>query len=978
MKSILVTTITAVLLVVTAAADPIHDAAINGDFAIIQAELDKGIDVNVKSEKGLTAFHIAVISGNYDLVQFLINEGSNINVIFFQDYHLETETGLDRNDFIDKINTNNSIPITALHSALQFGHRDIVELLLKEKVDLGTFISDGSDLNTKDKWGLSYLHKSVYWGYKPILIYLLSENINVNLQDNYGRTALHEAVLIGDIEVIDILINSGAKVTLKDRLGLTPLDLAQNNSEILNLLDPFKLYISRVGLNNKSLNPTNIYEAVECGNVDAFIKFFDSREFPINHIYNTVSSLNRDEKYLIGTTLLHLATLMGHYEIVKLLISNGANLNKRTSNITKFTYTNLPLPYLGESPLHIASKYGRHKIAELLISSGAKINIQCSDGLSVLTPLDIAIKLDKKRIISLLRNNGGKINAELSIIQAVLSGSVYWVNEHLSRGQSANRSTKKYTETIMTILHYSVLQNNYNIVQLLLDNGADINSRSGEGMSALHYAVRDGYMDIIKLIISYDADLNLISRGGREIISGQLLKNLHNTNIIIPSMGMTPVHYATLTPLHYALWHKGDIAIAKVLLDNGADLNIRSSHELLPLHYAAMWGYLNYVELFITKGAKINSKSIEKQIEYNDVAMHIDESTIVQVKHTFTSLGGMTPLHFAVSNSHLKTVNYLITNESNVNARNNKGQTPLDFAKDNNIITILIDNGGKTGLVMAAEESIYLSAKYGNLSAIKEHLANGVNVNSKDDAGMMPLHFAVNNKHLEIIEFLIANGANVNERNNKNETPLDLASSNNITTILIDNGAMSGLVMAAEESILFAAKYGNLNAIKEHLANGVNVNTKNDAGMVSLHFAVRRAVEFLNSHFDPPIGEHLEIIEILIANGANVNERNNKNETPLDLSKNNFVSSTLRNHGGKSSAELLTISKIVSRFGGYGIRFKSVKEKSYTVEVTQDLKTWKELVKVNGNGSWKTVRFTAAQQSLMQSKHEFFRVKFAD
>ena len=48
MKHLLITTIAAVLLVGTAFADPIHDAARNGNVAGVQAELDKGVDVNAK------------------------------------------------------------------------------------------------------------------------------------------------------------------------------------------------------------------------------------------------------------------------------------------------------------------------------------------------------------------------------------------------------------------------------------------------------------------------------------------------------------------------------------------------------------------------------------------------------------------------------------------------------------------------------------------------------------------------------------------------------------------------------------------------------------------------------------------------------------------------------------------------------------------------------------------------------------------
>ena len=59
MKHLLLTTIAAVLLVGTAFADPIHDAARNGDLVGVQAELDKGADVNAKANNGKTPLDAA-------------------------------------------------------------------------------------------------------------------------------------------------------------------------------------------------------------------------------------------------------------------------------------------------------------------------------------------------------------------------------------------------------------------------------------------------------------------------------------------------------------------------------------------------------------------------------------------------------------------------------------------------------------------------------------------------------------------------------------------------------------------------------------------------------------------------------------------------------------------------------------------------------------------------------------------------------
>ena len=62
----------------------------------------------------------------------------------------------------------------------------------------------------------------------------------------------------------------------------------------------------------------------------------------------------------------------------------------------------------------------------------------------------------------------------------------------------------------------------------------------------------------------------------------------------------------------------------------------------------------------------------------------------------------------------------------------------------------------------------------GNVEAVKQRLADGADVNVKDEArGLTPLHFATQNGQKEIVELLIADGADVNAKMNNGMTPLD-------------------------------------------------------------------------------------------------------------------------------------------------------------------------------------------------------------
>ncbi|MDB4794793.1 ankyrin repeat domain-containing protein [bacterium] len=98
----------------------------------------------------------------------------------------------------------------------------------------------------------------------------------------------------------------------------------------------------------------------------------------------------------------------------------------------------------------------------------------------------------------------------------------------------------------------------------------------------------------------------------------------------------------------------------------------------------------------------------------------------------------------------------------------------------------------------APEISIHKAAGEGNIGAVKQHLAAGTDVNVKrlsmnDELkivyGETPLHMAVSEGKKETAELLIAQGADVNEKNEGGETPLNLASTKEVSELLIAEGA---------------------------------------------------------------------------------------------------------------------------------------------------------------------------------------------
>ncbi len=88
--------------------------------------------------------------------------------------------------------------------------------------------------------------------------------------------------------------------------------------------------------------------------------------------------------------------------------------------------------------------------------------------------------------------------------------------------------------------------------------------------------------------------------------------------------------------------------------------------------------------------------------------------------------------------------------------------------------------------------SIYDAVEDGNIEVVKQHLAAGTDVNSKDKDGWTPLHEAASEGHNKIIELLVAKGADVNAKGADGETPVDAASNPETTDFLRKLGGKTG------------------------------------------------------------------------------------------------------------------------------------------------------------------------------------------
>ncbi len=272
----------------------------------------------------------------------------------------------------------------------------------------------------------------------------------------------------------------------------------------------------------------------------------------------------------------------------------------------------------------------------------------------------------------------------------------------------------------------------------------------------------------------------------------------------------------------------GDVEGVRLLISQGADVNARSEGNYrTPLHWAAMEGHRDIVELLLAHDAGVNT-------------------------------GRITALHYAAKKGHKEIAELLIANGADVNAKNREGQTPVDVAVVRNrsdLVKLLIEKG--------ADISLHTAARLGDLAIVKSLIEEMADINAKDTSGQTSLHYAAEYGRKDIAELLIANGANVNAKDKDGNTPGHVAlGKNNRSTLelLIAKGANF-------TSIHLSAYQGDLDEVRSFIDKGVDVNAKNKSGETPLHKAAIRG--------------HKDVVELLIDNAANINATEQRNYTPV-------------------------------------------------------------------------------------------------
>ena len=154
-------------------------------------------------------------------------------------------------------------------------------------------------------------------------------------------------------------------------------------------------------------------------------------------------------------------------------------------------------------------------------------------------------------------------------------------------------------------LHAACIAGRLDVMRWLLDHGADANTREDRNWTPLHLAAFNRKLEAVQMLLGHNTDINSLDECGK-----------------------TPLHES----VSKSFFPEGEVAnVVRVLLQRGADPNMRDLEHSTPLHAASSWGWLEVTRLLLRHGANINEKDEE----------------------------GMTPFQLASSKGHIEMMKLL-------------------------------------------------------------------------------------------------------------------------------------------------------------------------------------------------------------------------------------------------------------------------------------------------------------------------------
>ncbi len=391
----------------------------------------------------------------------------------------------------------------------------------------------------------------------------------LNEKDVRNDTAIHLASIGGHTELVRYLLDAGALIDIGDNENTTALGCVAIHGH----MDIAELLIERGA-------------AVDVAD--------DNGNTPLRWaVYNLHGDLARlfiehgaslDVVGGNGSTLLHGAAYGGDAELVQLLLDYGLGVNTRNG--------------AGYTPL-LSGVVGRAEpdVLGALIDAGADIHDRNFDGYNAFM---LAARRDSINIAEYLMEQGVSMHA-----RADFNG--------------------------MSVIHNAAAGGNTALMEMLLDDGFDIDDECSDGWTALHWAVLRGQVEAAELLLERGAypdpsrrdgltPLHETLRSWNPELAGLIMESGADLEAAATATGQTFLHRATLAGLADGV---------ELAVEHGADVNAADDAGMTPLHYAARYGHRGIADYLGEHGATATDLEenygrhalLDRQVSEGEVAM---------------------------------------------------------------------------------------------------------------------------------------------------------------------------------------------------------------------------------------------------------------------------------------------------------------------------------------------------------------------
>ncbi|HEV8393605.1 MAG TPA: ankyrin repeat domain-containing protein [Vicinamibacterales bacterium] len=414
------------------------------------------------------------------------------------------------------------------------------------------------------------------------------------------------------------------------------------------------------------------------------------------------------------------------------------------------------------------------------------------------TPLHQAVRQNDLKTVEALVKKGADVKASTRygvtpIGLAALNGNAAILRRLLDAGADPNTATAGGETALMT----AARTGNGEAVTLLLDRRANVNAKDPvRAQTALMWAVTENHPDIVKLLVARGADVRAqttVNAPRGEYVAARA-GGASGTGII--RQRALPTKDGGMSPLLFAV-RDGNVAMTRLLLELGADINQASGNHTSPLLIALLNGQVALATELLERGADANLTD-----DYHRGALYaaIELRNFNHDKYPFLYSDGRDPLDL---------IKALLAKGANPNQRtdttpvhglmqfdgswvNFDGQTPFIRAAlsgDIQVMRLLLQHGadpnlatnqGSTALMAASginwiPAQTFTRSEADYVEAVKLCLERGADVNATNSLKLAAIHGAANRGWVPIIQMLADHGATLDQPDVGGRTPMVFA-----------------------------------------------------------------------------------------------------------------------------------------------------------------------------------------------------------